>query len=29
MMQKWANYLDAIKSNPSLTDEELKRFKGS
>ena len=29
MMQKWANYLDAIKSNPSLTDEELKCFKGS
>ena len=28
MMQMWANYLDAIKSNPSLSDEELKCFKG-
>ena len=28
MMQMWANYLDAIKSNPSLSDEELKCFRG-
>ena len=28
MMQKWADYLDAIKTNPSLSDEELKCFKG-
>jgi len=29
MMQTWADYLDAIKSNPDLSEEEVGCFKGS
>ena len=29
MMQKWADYLDAIKLNPDLSEEQIKCFKGS